>query len=232
MIRCMIIDDKPLALELLEGYVLKTGLLQLVHKATNPLEGIDWVRAGKVDLIFLDIQMPELSGLDFISLTKNSCSIILTTAYSEYALKGYEYDVVDYLLKPISFERFYKAVLKVAERENVLSKGEAQPGDSSFMFVKTAHKIKPVRLSDITFIEGMQNYVAIHTTKEKVITLQSMKSMEQKLPFPDFIRVHKSYVVAMNKIEEIENNCVIINKQTIPIGPMYKDKFYKQINAS
>src|SRR5690625_3620484 len=120
MIRCMIIDDKPLALELLEGYLFKTTFLQLVHKTTNPLEGIDWVRAGKVDLIFLDIQMPELSGLDFISLTKNSCSIILTTAYSEYALKGYEYDVVDYLLKPISFERFYKAVLKVVEKENAL----------------------------------------------------------------------------------------------------------------
>lgn len=226
----MIIDDKPLALDILEDYIVKIPFLKLVYKTTNPIEGLEQIRQKKVDLVFLDIQMPELSGLDFMRLTKNKCKVILTTAYPDYALDGYEYDVVDYLLKPVSFERFYKAALKA---QNAISRfiyhNDTANHNSDSIFIKVSHQIKKVSVSSILFIKGRQNYITIYTPEEKIITLQPLKSIEEKLPSSNFIRIHKSYLIAINKIDRIENNQIIINENTIPIGQKYKEAFFRKI---
>src|SRR5690625_3965567 len=174
MIRCLIVDDKPLALELLEEYISRIDFLQLMYKTTDPLKAIDYVHEEEVDLVLLDIQMPELSGMDFITLIKNKCKVILITAYLDYELKGYEYDVVEYLLKPVSFERYYKAILKVEEirKDSTIPKIKLKKDKSALIFVRTSRKIISIRRSSILFVQGRQNYVDIHTNTEKVVTLQ------------------------------------------------------------
>jgi two-component system, LytTR family, response regulator len=235
-IRCLLVDDKPLALDILADYVGKIPFLELVHRTQNPLEGLEWVQNGQVDLVFLDIQMPELSGIQFMKIINGRCKIILTTAYSEYALDGYEHDVIDYLMKPIPFERFYKAVLKVKETLNpiapvsispalILDKNESETSD--FIFVKTEHKIQNIPLNSILFVESMQNYVAFHTETGKILSLQNLRALEEKLPEPRFIRVHKSYIVAIPKIESVERSRIFIKKHIIPIGDTYRDTFFQ-----
>jgi two-component system, LytTR family, response regulator len=244
-IRCLIIDDKPLALDILEDYIAKTPFLTLIHRTENPIEGLEWVQNGSVDLVFLDIQMPELTGIQFMKIIKGKCKVILTTAYSEYALDGYEYDVIDYLMKPIPFERFYKAALKAKEILDVLEmtstpfplasgfpsstvfapKNEEETAD--FIFVKTEHKIQNIPLNSILFVESMQNYVAFHTDNGRILSLQNLRTLEEKLPSPRFIRVHKSYIVAVSKIESVERSRIFIKKQTIPIGDTYRDAFFE-----
>lgn len=233
-IRCLIIDDKPLALDILEDYIAKIPFLTLTHRTENPIEGLEWVQNGSVDLVFLDIQMPELTGIQFMKIIKGKCKVILTTAYSEYALDGYEFDVIDYLMKPIPFERFYKAALKAKEILDVpetgtpsvfLTKNEVDTTD--FIFVKTEHKIQNIPLNSILFVESMQNYVAFHTENGRILSLQNLRSLEEKLPSPRFIRVHKSYIVAVSKIESVERSRIFIKKQTIPIGDTYRDPFFE-----
>jgi two-component system, LytTR family, response regulator len=239
-IRCLIVDDKPLALDILANYVDKIPFLELVHQTQNPLEGLEWVQNGHVDLVFLDIQMPELSGIQFLKIINGRCKVILTTAYSEYALEGYEHDVVDYLMKPISFERFYKAALKAKETLNpiltVLPVSNMPPSvnleknevvNADFIFVKTEHKIQNIPLNSILFVESMQNYVAFHTETGKILSLQNLRTLEEKLPEPRFIRVHKSYIVAISKIESVERSRIFIQKHVIPIGDTYRDSFFQ-----
>jgi two-component system, LytTR family, response regulator len=234
-IRCLIIDDKPLALDILEDYIAKIPFLTLIHRTENPIEGLEWVQNGSVDLVFLDIQMPELTGIQFMKIIKGKCKVILTTAYSEYALDGYEFDVIDYLMKPIPFERFYKAALKAKEILDVpemtstpsvfTPKNEEEATD--FIFVKTEHKIQNIPLNSIFFVESMQNYVAFHTENGRILSLQNLRTLEEKLPSPRFIRVHKSYIVAVSKIESVERSRIFIKKQTIPIGDTYRDAFFE-----
>lgn len=233
-IRCLIIDDKPLALDILEDYIAKIPFLTLTHRTENPIEGLEWVQNGSVDLVFLDIQMPEITGIQFMKIIKGKCKVILTTAYSEYALDGYEFDVIDYLMKPIPFERFYKAALKAKEILDVpetgtpsvfLPKNEVDTTD--FIFVKTEHKIQNIPLNSILFVESMQNYVAFHTDNGRILSLQNLRTLEEKLPSPRFIRVHKSYIVAVSKIESVERSRIFIKKQTIPIGDTYRDAFFE-----
>jgi two-component system, LytTR family, response regulator len=239
-IRCLIVDDKPLALDILANYVDKIPFLELVHQTQNPLEGLEWVQNGQVDLVFLDIQMPEISGIQFMKIINGRCKVILTTAYSEYALEGYEHDVVDYLMKPISFERFYKAALKAKETLNpiltVLPDSNMPPSvnleknevvNADFIFVKTEHKIQNIPLNSILFVESMQNYVAFHTEAGKILSLQNLRTLEEKLPEPRFIRVHKSYIVAISKIESVERSRIFIQKHVIPIGDTYRDSFFQ-----
>ncbi len=233
MIRCLVVDDEPLALDILEDYISKVPFLSLVKTTTSAIEGLSLVQSDAIDLVFLDVQMPELTGIQFLKIINGKCDVILTTAYSQYALDGYELDVVDYLLKPIAFDRFYKAAQKVLQNHsngNTAPPEQAQTSNShDFIFVKTEHKIQKIYLDDILYIEGLKDYISIFTKTERIITLQNMKKMEESLPAKSFIRVHKSYIVAIGKIESIERSRIQIGEKTIPIGDTYREYFFKQI---
>ncbi len=233
MIRCLVVDDEPLALDILEDYISKVPFLTLVKTTTSAIEGLSLVQSDAIDLVFLDVQMPELTGIQFLKIINGKCDVILTTAYSQYALDGYELDVVDYLLKPIAFDRFYKAAQKVLQNHsngNTTPPEQAQTSNShDFIFVKTEHKIQKIYLDDILYIEGLKDYISIFTKTERIITLQNMKKMEESLPAKSFIRVHKSYIVAIGKIESIERSRIQIGEKTIPIGDTYREYFFKQI---
>lgn len=236
MIRCIIVDDKPLAIDVLKQYVDKIPFLDLCFSTTNPLEGLEKIIEGGIDLVFLDIQMPEINGLQFIKIIKGRCQVIFTTAYTEYAVDGFENDAVDYLLKPVSFERFYKAAEKAQFIINALKEPKKEIEASTIekevnhIFVKTEYKLIRVNTTDIIYVEGMQNYVTIYTDKEKIISLQTMKKTEEQLPSSQFARIHKSFIVAVNKINSIERNRVQIGDQNIAIGEIYRDAFYSLIN--
>lgn len=225
MIRCIIVDDKPLAIDILEAYTAKVPYLELAFTTQNPLEALDYLRLHPVDLIFLDIQMPELNGLQFIKLAGSNISIILTTAYANYALDGYALNVVDYLLKPIPFDRFYQAVEKVRLRTP-----EPAPAHQS-LFVKTEYKIQRIPLDDILYIEARQNYVAIETKNGRTMSLQNIKSMEERLPPSRFIRVHKSFIVSLEKIDTIEKSRIFINGTVIPVGDSYREELFRTLGA-
>ena len=236
MIRCLVVDDEPLALHILEDYISKVPFLTLVKSTTNPIEALSFVQNGEIDLVFLDVQMPELTGIQFLKISNGKAKVILTTAYSQYALEGYELDVVDYLLKPFAFDRFYKAIQKAQSVLQPLSapaiiKEEPAQQDllTDFIFVKTEHKIQKVYLHDILFIEGLKDYISIFTPTERIITLQIMKKMEDALPEKHFTRVHKSYIVALNKIDSIERSRIWIKDKIIPVGDTYRDNFFRII---
>lgn len=233
MIRCLVVDDEPLALDILEDYISKIPFLTLVKSTTSAIEGLSLVQSDAIDLVFLDVQMPELTGIQFLKIINGKCDVILTTAYSQYALDGYELDVVDYLLKPIAFDRFYKAAQKVLQSSNhsISSVPDALIAQKThdFIFVKTEHKIQKMYLDDILYIEGLKDYISIFTKTERIITLQNMKKMEESLPSKSFVRVHKSYIIALAKIESIERSRIQIGDKIIPIGDTYRDYFFKQI---
>jgi two-component system LytT family response regulator len=234
MIRCLVVDDEPLALDILEDYIKKVPFLTLVKTTTSAIEGLSLVQSGAIDLVFLDVQMPELTGIQFLKIINGKCDVILTTAYSQYALDGYDLDVVDYLLKPIAFDRFYKAAQKVLQSKgnnhsSVPELQSAQQNNHDFIFVKTEHKIQKIYLDNILYIEGLKDYISIFTSTERIITLQNMKKMEESLPPKSFIRVHKSYIISIGKIESIERSRIQIGDKIIPIGDTYRDYFFKQI---
>jgi len=239
MIRCLVVDDEPLALHIVEDYISKVPFLQLVKSTTNPIEALTLVQEGNVDLVFLDVQMPELTGIQFLKIANGKAKVILTTAYPEYALEGYELDVVDYLLKPIAFDRFFKSVQKAQGVLQPSIKPPANPEPmqqqndflSDFIFVKSEHKIQKVYLRDILFIEGLKDYISIFTAAERIITLQNMKKMEDALPEKHFIRVHKSYIVSLNKIDSIERSRIWIGEKIIPVGDTYRDPFFKIVDG-
>jgi two-component system LytT family response regulator len=236
-LRCLIIDDKPLAIDILADYVNKVPFLELVGSTINPIEGLGILRDQQVDLAFLDIQMPELTGLQFMKIAGKQCRFILTTAYSDYALDGYEHDVVDYLLKPISFDRFYRAAEKALKILPPAKLTFDQPGPvnsntTKYLFVKTEHRIQRIVLRDLLYIEGVQNYVSLHTTDAKVMSLQTLKGIEEQLPETDFVRVHRSYIVNLRHITSIERSRIFIGDTVIGIGDKYRDEFYKIIGTS
>ncbi len=241
-LKCIAVDDEPLALDILEDYISKVPFLELVSKTENAIEALQLVQAGGIDLVFLDIQMPDLTGIQFLKIAKDKSNYILTTAYSQYALESYDLNVSDYLLKPIAFDRFYKAVEKV---KNLVQLEEASPAVTpepvaaspasspvqDYIFVKTEHKIQKIQLDDILYIEGLKDYISIYTSTERIITLQNMKKMEETLPKGEFKRVHKSYIVALDKIESIERSRIAIKGKIIPIGDTYRDDFFKTIEG-
>lgn len=227
MINCLIVDDEQHAIDILKHYVSQTPYLHLVDTSTNPVEAIQVVNTQKIDLIFLDIQMPELTGLDFIKAIQGKAAVILTTAYSEFALESYELDVVDYLLKPIRFPRFLQAVQKVLkESPEATENQEATEVEDDYIFVKTESKGKflKINLADIDYIEGMKNYVAIHCAERKTLVYTSMKELEERLPQKSFIRVQKSFIIPIAKITGIEGNLLRLKdvKAEIQIGENYK----------
>jgi two-component system LytT family response regulator len=229
-IRCLIIDDKPLAIDILADYTRKTPFLELIATTTNPIEGLSIIREQQIDLVFLDIQMPELTGLQFMKIAGKQCKVILTTAYSEYALDGFEHDVIDYLLKPIAFDRFYRAAEKAMQSiGNSFDKIPPLPQAeqrNEYLFVKTEHRIQKVNLRDILFVEGLQNYISINTGTERILSLQPLKKIEETLPQKEFIRVHKSFIIALRHITAIERSRIFIGESIIPIGDNYREGFY------
>lgn len=227
MINCLVVDDEQHAIDILKHYIGQTPFLHLSASATNPIEALQMVHEKNIELIFLDIQMPELSGIDFIKAINGKVKVILTTAYSEFALESYELDVVDYLLKPIRFPRFLQAVQKVAKESAEPGKEgpEVDPEDD-YIFVKTESKGKllKINLADIDYIEGMKNYVAIHCSEKKTLVYTSMKELEERLPQKAFIRVHKSFIIPIAKITGIEGNLVRLKgvNSEVMIGESYK----------
>lgn len=235
MLKCMVIDDEPLAIQLLENHISKVPFLELVSTFKNPLEALISINTNAVDLIFLDIQMPQLNGVQFMKLLQNRAQVIITSAYQEYAIEGFEHNVVDYLLKPISFERFFKAVEKAHNLKNPAQKlertAELHPATGGYIFIKVETKMVRVELDDILFIEGLKNYVSIQTKTKKIITLQVMKQLEEILPSHRFLRVHKSYIIALDKINSVERQEIHIGDRIIPIGITYQESFFRMLEA-
>lgn len=234
IIRCAIVDDKPLAIDVLRTHAAKIPFLEISYTTTNPLDALAFIHDETVDLLFLDIQMPELTGLQVATLLGTKPRIIFTTAYTDYALDGFEHGAVDYLLKPISFERFYKAALKASELINlpVAPKPAISPVEppKNYLFVKTEAKLVKVAFDDLLYVEAMQNYCVLHMVDKQVITLQLMKQMQEQLPANQFMRVHKSYLINIAKIDSIERSRIFIGKMVIPVGDSYRDSFYLRLN--
>ena len=231
MLKCMVIDDEHLAIQLLENHISKVPFLHLESTFKNPLDALISINTNPVDLIFLDIQMPQLNGVQFMKLLQNRAQVIITSAYQEYAIDGFEHNVVDYLLKPISFERFFKAAEKAHNLKNPSQKleraPELYPATGGYIFIKVETKTVRVELDEILFIEGLKNYVSIQTKNKKIITLQVMKQLEEILPPNRFVRVHKSYIVALDKINSVERQEITIGDRIIPIGITYQEHFSK-----
>lgn len=223
---CIIIEDEPLALERTKSFVNKIPFLNLCGTFDNALNGLFYLKSNKVDLLFLDINMDELSGIELLESSKIDSQVIITTAYQEYAVKGYELNVTDYLLKPFTFDRFIKAVNKAQENINQ-SLNNAPIG---FIFVKTENRLEKINLSDILYIEGMRDYRRIHTVNKRIMTLQNFSELEKIIPSNIICRVHKSYMVGINKIESIERSRIKIADQLIPVSETYKDLFFQVIN--
>jgi len=235
MIKCIAVDDEPLALEIITDFARKVPFLSLVQTFENAAEAMRFLQDEKVDLVFLDIKMPDINGIQFIKSLKHPPMVIFTTAYGEYALDGFDLDVVDYLLKPIPFDRFLRAATKAQE---FMAVSQQKNGDSNngqindYIFIKTEYKIIKINLEDILFIEALKDYTKIYTPYQPVLTLRSLKSFETRLPADKFIRVHRSYLVSLNKINSVEKNTVMIANQSIPISDGYRERFYEVITRN
>lgn len=227
-INCIVIDDELPAIEQMEEYITRIPFLNLLGSFDNAIEPINFLKSNSVDLIFLDIEMEGFTGLQLIKTLQHKPKIILTTAYDQYAIEAFDLNVSDYLLKPISFERFIKAIDKIfdAYTETNIKTSNEPVYKRDYFFVKTEFRMQRVDFKDILFIEGMNEYLRINTTKGKIMTLQNFKSLEEILPKNNFVRVHKSYMVAINKIDSIEKNRIKIGEKLIPVSNTYKDAFY------
>ncbi|MFK7772486.1 MAG: LytR/AlgR family response regulator transcription factor [Saprospiraceae bacterium] len=222
---CIIIEDEPLALERTKDFAQKIPFLNLSATFDNALSGLAFLKTNKVDVLFLDINMDELTGVELLESSKIDSQVIITTAYQEYALKGYELNVTDYLLKPFTFNRFLQAVNKAQENLNQ----SASDTQAEFIFVKTENRLEKITLLDIVYIEGMRDYRRIHTVNKKIMTLQTFKELEQIIPSNLVCRVHKSYMVNLSKIESIERSRIKISDKIIPISETYKADFFQKI---
>ena len=238
VLRCIAIDDEPLALDIIAEYCNKFSFIELVKTFDNAIDVISFLKTQTIDLMFLDIQMEGLTGIQLLGVLANRPKVIMTTAYEKYAITGYELEVSDYLLKPISFERFTKSVNKVYETVLLEKNSRAeQPASSTpnnvkennYIFIKADSKLIKVAFQDILYIEGQGDYLAIITNKGKLMTLQTFSSIQQSIPYPDFVRVHKSYIIAFNKIEKIEKNRIYIKDKLIPVSDTYRNDFFRLI---
>lgn len=226
-IRCIIVEDEPLALDRTKGYVQKLPFLTLLATFDNATDALVFLQSNQVDLIFLDINLGEVSGIRLLETSKINSQVVITTAYPDYAIKGFDLNVCDYLLKPFDFERFVQAVDKV---RNNLMKTEAQP-DKKFIFVKTEYRLEKIMLDEILFIEGMRDYRCIYTLHKRIMTLQTFGELERDIPSHLICRVHKSYMVAIDKIESIEKEVIKIGEKYVPVSETYKKGFWKVIGG-
>jgi two-component system, LytTR family, response regulator LytT len=234
-LRVIAIDDEPLALQLIRGYILKTPFLELVNTFDNPLDAMEFLAHEQVDLLFLDIHMPDLSGTEFIRTLPNPPKIIFTTAYERYALEGFKLNAVDYLLKPFSYEEFLKASIKAQNMFNLEHQAHTQiEANSEYLFIKSEYKIRRINFDNILYIEGLKDYIKVYVQNEPkpILSLNSLKALDAKLPEDRFMRVHRSYIVNLAKIETIERNRIIFGKVYIPVGDQYKEKFQEFLDKN
>ncbi len=227
MINCLVVDDEPIARKGLLEHIQQVDFLVPVAECKNAMEAASWLQRKPIDLIFLDIQMPKLTGIDFLRNLTAPPLVIFTTAYPEYALEGYELDVLDYLLKPVSFARFLKSALKAQDLLLKTKPGLAAPQE--FFFIKSNQKLEKIKMDDVLYVEGMSNYVVVHTRQKKYIAYLTFKGMEEKLPQHLFVRIHKSFLVSINAIETIDINEVKLENGVLPIGKTYKDEVINRI---
>lgn len=223
IINCLIIEDEPLAMERIKSFVLKLPGLNLLACFDNAIAAISFIKANKIDLLFLDIQMDGFTGLQLLESLQKRPEVIITTAFDQYALKGFDLNVTDYLLKPFTFERFMQAVTRVYDRLTPAESGK------EIIFVKTEYRLEKIMLNDILFIEGMRDYRCIRLSGKSIMTLQTFSELEQELPAARFCRVHKSYIVAIDKIEHVERDRIRIGSELIPVSDTFKEGFYKRI---
>jgi len=221
--KCLVVDDEPLALDIIENYISKIPELELAKTCNNAIEALETLRNEDIAILFLDIQMPEITGLEFLRSLKNPPVVIFTTAYSEYAVDGFDLDAVDYLLKPISFDRFLKATNKAINA--LVESTRKEQVNSDHIFVKADKKMVKIMLKDILYIEGLKDYVMIFTSEKRTITLQTMKNLEQWLPKSMFIRIHRSFIISIEKVQSVVGNSVDIAGKLLPIGKNYREPF-------
>ena len=225
MLNCILIDDEQHAIDLLEYHIKKIDYLNVVKTFNNPLDALYFLESNTVDLVFLDINMPEISGMELIKFIKNKANVIIISAFREYALEGFENEALDYLLKPVSFERFLHAVQKAKEKIQLQSRPPADNADD-FIVLKTDSKnrLLKIDLVDIVYIEGLKNYVSVYTTQQRIVTLLNMKSLVDSLPKEKFVRIHKSYIVAINKVKVINGNQIFLKdvERSLPVSEGYK----------
>jgi len=229
LIKCVIIDDEPLAVDLLADYVGRTPGLSCVSATIHVMDALALVQQGRADLVFLDIQMPELTGIQFMKIIRNSCDIIITSAYAEYAIDGFEHNVIDYLLKPVTYDRFMIAVRKFKARHGSANPTIIVKEQPDHIFLKTNNRLQRIDLNNIFYIEGLRDYIAVHTANGKILSLESMKNLLAILPADNFVRIHKSYIVNKSKITFVEKGGVTLNKINLPIGDMYREEFMKGV---
>lgn len=233
-LKCLIVDDEPMAADLVERYVLKTPFLQLEKKCDNAIEAIDYIEKNDVDLIFLDIQMPDLTGLEFAKMIPKSTRIIFTTAFNQYAIDGFKADALDYLLKPFNYSEFLTAANKAKEWFVLWNQKKENIKENSFFYVKSEYKQLKIEFDDILYIEGLKDYVKIwlKNNPKPILTLMSLKNLEEVLPSDRFMRVHRSFIVSLPNVEVIERGQIIINKQRITVSEQYKPQFLAYINTN
>ncbi len=236
MISCLVVDDEQSAVDLLCAFVRKTPFLTLIGATTNPLEALSLLQSQPVDLLFLDIHMPQLSGLDLMRLLPGRTRVVLTTAYSEFAVQGFELEALDYLLKPIAFERFLKAAQKARPAAALpLPAAAPEAPAADYIFVKTESKGKMTKVdfADIVYVEGLKNYVSIQTATERVVTLLNIKDLEERLPARHFMRVHKSYIVSLDKIRALDGNQIFFKGTNtyVPLGDTYRPAFFDALQV-
>jgi DNA-binding LytR/AlgR family response regulator len=227
-LNCLIIDDEPVARKGMEEYVKELDFLNLIDTCENAMKAAEHLRSAEVDLLLLDIQMPKLSGIDFLKSLKNPPMAIFTTAYSEYALEGYSLDIIDYLVKPVPFDRFVKAVSKA--RDFYLLRHQSVKNDQSYFFIKCDGKYERIRFDEILYIEALQNYIVLHTPLRKYITYLTLSAMEEQLPIPNFMKVHKSFIIALDKVKSVDGNEMVLpNNGRVPISRALKDEVMNRI---
>ncbi|MBL7873348.1 MAG: response regulator transcription factor [Cyclobacteriaceae bacterium] len=227
-LRCLIVDDEPIARKGLEEYVSEISFLELTHSCESARKAADFLKTNSIDLILLDIQMPKVSGIEFLRALENPPLVIFTTAYSEYALEGYSLDVIDFLLKPISFDRFLKAAQKANEYYQLKEQAKENQG-SDYFFIKVNHQFEKVNYDEVLYLEAMQNYCIVHTSNRKLITYHTLGGLERQLPTAQFLKVHKSFIVALDKISALDSNELKIESATIPISRSLKDEVMKKV---
>jgi DNA-binding LytR/AlgR family response regulator len=236
MIRTIAIDDEPLALQLVNGYVQKTPFLELLASFDNPLDAMEFLNNNTVDLIFLDIQMPDLTGIEFTRVLENRPKIIFTTAYEKYALEGFKLEAVDYLLKPFSYEEFLKAAKKAEKLIGFEKTGnqEVIEANNEFLFLKSEYKIRRINFNEIKYIEGLKDYVKVFLQNEDkpILSINSLKALEAKLPENKFMRVHRSFIVNLEKIDTIERSRIVFGKVYIPVSEQYKVQFQEFLDKN
>jgi DNA-binding LytR/AlgR family response regulator len=236
-IKCLVVDDEPLAMDVLENYIRQLDTMEFCGRCSNALDAMAFLQQYKVDLLFLDIQMPKLTGIDFLKTLRNPPKVIFTTAYRDYALEGYELNVLDYLLKPVSFERFiiavnkYHAINPINSLPPVITPSALTISEEPFIYLKADKKMVKVFLKDILYIESLKDYVKVKTTEKDIVTYQKISYLEEKLPDEKFIRIHRSYIIAIDKIKSFNTTTIDIGVEEIPIGRLYKNEVMKALGV-